>query len=76
MTEPHRPAGETTGWARLPRWQHIALIVLCGAVLIAAIINFIVSDSNRARVFHAVITIADGAVLITLVTAFLARTAQ
>ena len=68
------PERTVTGWARLPRWQHIALIVLCGVVMIAAVLNFLVSDSNRARVFHALITLVDGAVLVTLITAYLART--
>jgi hypothetical protein len=70
------PEGTVTGWARLPRWQHIALILLCGVVLIAAILNFLVSDSYRARAFHALITLVDGAVLITLITGYLARTSK
>jgi len=65
-----------TGWARLPRWQHVALIALCAVVLVAAILNFIVSDSYRARAFHALITAVDGFVLVTLITAYLARTAK
>lgn len=69
------PESGATGWARLPRWQHIVLMALCSVVLIAAIANFVVSDSNRARALHAALTIIDGAVLVTLITAYLRRTA-
>jgi hypothetical protein len=72
---PESPESPATGWARLPRWQHIVLIALCTVVLIAAIANFLVSDSNRARALHAALTIIDGAVLVTLITAYLRRTA-
>jgi hypothetical protein len=70
------PERTVTGWARLPRWQHAVLIALCTIALVAGIANFLVSDSYGARFFHAVFTIVDGAVLVTLVTAFLARTAK
>jgi hypothetical protein len=50
-------------------------MALCSVVLIAAIANFVVSDSNRARALHAALTIIDGAVLVTLITAYLRRTA-
>jgi hypothetical protein len=70
------PERTVTGWARLPRWQHVALIVLCTIVLVAGIANFLVSDSNRARVLHAALTIVDGAVLVTLITGLLARSAK
>ena len=70
------PERTVTGWARLPRWQHVVLIALCTVALAAGIANFLVSDSNRARVFHALFTIVDGAVLVTLITALLARTAK
>jgi hypothetical protein len=70
------PERTVTAWARLPRWQHVVLIVLCTIVLVAGIANFLVSDSNRARVFHAALTIVDGAVLVTLITGFLARSAK
>jgi hypothetical protein len=73
MNEPERPEVAATGWARLPRWQHVVLIVLCTIGLIAGIANFAVSDTNRARVFHAVFTILDGALLVTLISAYLAR---
>ena len=70
------PERTVTGWARLPRWQHLALIVLCAIVLIASILNFLVSDSYRARAFHVLITLVDGTVLVTLITAYLKRTAK
>jgi hypothetical protein len=70
------PERTVTGWARLPRWQHVALIVLCTVVLVAGIANFLVSDSNRARAFHAALTIVDGAALVTLITGLLARSAK
>jgi phage shock protein PspC (stress-responsive transcriptional regulator) len=71
------PDGErtATGWARLPRWQHVALMVLCVVGLVAGIANFLVSDSNRARLLHAAFSVVDGALLVTLITAYLARTA-
>jgi hypothetical protein len=74
--ETDRPQSTGTGWARLPRWQHVVLIMLCGVGLIAGIANFLVSDSNRARAFHTVFTIVDGAILVTLITAYLGRKAQ
>jgi uncharacterized membrane protein len=76
VTEPEQSRGTATGWARLPRWQHLVLIVLCGVVLIAGILNFLASDSNRACAFHAVLSVVDGVVLVTLITAYLRRTAQ
>ena len=74
--ESESPENTSTGWARLPRWQHIALIVLCTVGLFAGIANFLVSDSNRARAFHVVFTVLDGALLVILVTAYLARTQE
>lgn len=68
------PRRDATGWGRLPRWQHVVLMVLCGVVLAAGIANFLASDSNRARAFHAVLTVVDGVVLVTLITAYLRRT--
>ena len=65
---------EASGWARLPRWQHIALMVASTVVLVAAVANFLVTDSNGARVFHAFVAIAAGVVLVTLINAYLART--
>jgi phage shock protein PspC (stress-responsive transcriptional regulator) len=74
--EPESPENTATGWARLPRWQHIVLIALCTVGLIAGIANFLVSDSNRARVLHAVFTVLDGALLVYLITGYLARTKE
>jgi hypothetical protein len=73
MDEPGSGEATATGWARLPRWQHVVLIVLCIGGLIAGIANFLVADTNRARVFHAIFTIADGALLVFLITGYLAR---
>lgn len=72
--EPESPENTASGWARLPRWQHIVLIVLCIVGLFAGIANFLVSDTNRARVFHALLTVLDGALLVFLITGYLGRT--
>jgi len=76
MDEPRRPERTATGWARLPRWQHIGLMVLCTVVLVAGIANFLASDANGPRVLHAIVAIIAGGVLVTLITAYLARTAR
>jgi multisubunit Na+/H+ antiporter MnhC subunit len=76
MDEPDSPEATAAGWARLPRWQHVVLIVLCTVGLIAGIANFVVADSNRARVFHGLFTVADGVLLVFLITGYLARNRQ
>ena len=76
MDEPEKPEVTETGWARLPRWQHVVLIALCTIGLIAGIANFLVSDTNRSRVFHAAFTVADGVLLVILISAYLARKQQ
>ena len=75
MTPEPEPERTANGWARLPRWQHLVLMVLCVIGLIAGIANFLVSDSNRGRGLHAAFTVVDGAILVTLITAYLSRTA-
>jgi phage shock protein PspC (stress-responsive transcriptional regulator) len=75
MDEPDS-AGAAAGWARLPRWQHVVLIVLCIGGLIAGIANFLIADTNRARVFHAIFTVADAALLVFLISGYLARGRQ
>ena len=61
---------------RIPRWQHVVLIILCAAGLIAAVINVAVADSFRARGFHAFLGVLFVAALVRLVTAYLQRTAE
>jgi len=57
------------GWARLPRWQHVALIVLCSVGLVAAILNTAVA-SGGGRLLHVLFGLLDGAVLVTLVRSY------
>ena len=61
---------------RIPRWQHIVLVVLCAAGLIAAVINVAVADSFRARGLHVVLGVLFAAALVRLVTTYLQRTAE
>jgi len=63
------------GWARLPRWQHLALIVLCSFGLVAAIVN-VVATAGGDRLLHLLFGLLDGAVLATLVNAYWTRPAQ
>ncbi|MBV9412118.1 MAG: hypothetical protein JO148_11020 [Acidimicrobiia bacterium] len=74
--EPENSESTASGWTRLPRWQHIVLIALCTVGLFAGVANFLVSDSNRARVFHVLFTVLDGALLVFLITGYLARTKE
>ena len=67
MTEDE--GGLATGWARLPRWQHVALIVLCSVGLLAAILNT-AAASGGDRVLHLLFGLLDGAVLVTLVRSY------
>ena len=62
--------------SRIPRWQHIVLIVLCAAGLVAAVINVAVADSFRARGLHALLGVLFAAALVRLVTLYLQRTAE
>jgi len=72
-TEPEEPQGTASGWARLPRWQHIVLIVLCAFGLVAAIANVIVASSNVNRAVHASFGLVIGAVLVTLILSYQRR---
>ena len=72
-TEPEGPQDTSTGWARLPRWQHLVLIVLCAFGLVAAIANTVVASSNGNRGLHAVFGIVIFVVLITLITSYQRR---
>ena len=66
----------TSGWARLPRWQHLTLIVLCGAGLIAALANVVAADRLGNRVFHAAIAVVTIVLLVTLISAYRRRPRQ
>ena len=67
MSEPE--SGAAAGWARLPRWQHVALIVLCSVGLVAALLNTAVA-SGGDRLLHFLFGVLDGAVLVTLVRSY------
>jgi hypothetical protein len=71
--EPERPDGMTTGWARLPRWQHIALIALCVAGLVAAILNVVAADRLGNRLLHGAIAVITIVLLVTLISAYRRR---
>jgi uncharacterized membrane protein YfcA len=73
MAEPERPAVEARGWARLPRWQHLILILLCAAGLAAAIANAVVASTSGNRAMHAAFGLVVAVVLYTLVTSFRRR---
>jgi hypothetical protein len=61
---------------RIPRWQHVVLIVLCAAGLLAAVINVAVAGSWGARGLHAVLGLLLAAALVRLVTAYRERPAE
>jgi hypothetical protein len=62
-----------TGWARLPRWQHVTLIVLCVAGLVAALANAWVATTGGTRALHAAFGLVVAVVLVTLVTSYRRR---
>jgi len=66
VTDDEEPA---TGWARLPRWQHVALILLCSVGLLAAVLNAAVAAGGD-RVLHLLFGLLDGFVLVTLVRSY------
>jgi hypothetical protein len=70
---PERPDGTTTGWARLPRWQHGLLMAFCVIGLIAAVANVAAASSNGARGLHAAVALLDGGILVSLVIAYRRR---
>lgn len=72
-TGPDRPEGSATGWTRLPRWQHVVLIVLCAFGLVAAMANTIVASGNGNRGLHAAFGIVVAVVLITLISSYQRR---
>ena len=71
--EPEGTESIATGWARLPRWQHGVLIVLCAAGLVAAIANAVVASTNGNRAMHAGFGLVVAVVLVTLVSSFRRR---
>jgi predicted Co/Zn/Cd cation transporter (cation efflux family) len=72
-TDPEPAQDAATGWARLPRWQHLVLIVLCAFGLVAAVANTIVASSNGNRAIHLAFGVVVAVVLVTLITSFQRR---
>jgi uncharacterized membrane protein len=70
---PERSESSATGWARLPRWQHLVLIVLCVVGLVAAVANLAAASTNGNRALHAGIGLIVAVVLVTLVRSFRRR---
>jgi uncharacterized membrane protein YfcA len=62
-----------TGWARLPRWQHLTLIVLCSAGLVAAAANVLAAHHLSNRLLHGAIAVITIVLLVTLVSAYRRR---
>ncbi len=58
---------------RMPRWQHVVLMLLCVAGLVAAIANVAAADSWGARGLHALIGLLVAAALVRLVFAYRRR---
>ena len=72
-TGPERPESTATGWARLPRWQHVVLIVLSALGLVAAIANTIAASSRGSRALHGAFGLVLAVVLVTLIASFQRR---
>jgi membrane protein YdbS with pleckstrin-like domain len=72
-TEPQESEDAAKGWARLPRWQHLILIVLCLAGLVAAVANAWVATTSGNRAMHAGFGLVVAVVLVTLVTSYRRR---
>jgi hypothetical protein len=72
-TEPDEREDAARGWARLPRWQHVTLIVLSVVGLIAAIANAWVATTGGNRAMHAAFGLVVAVVLLTLVTSYRRR---
>ena len=73
MAEQEPPEGTATGWARLPVWQHRALIFLSVVGLVAALANAVVADSFLHLFPHVVIAVIAIVLLVTLISAYLRR---
>jgi len=67
---------DPAGWARLPRWQHITLIVLCAGGLVAALANVVAADRLGNRLLHVTIAIVTVVLLVTLISAYRRRPPQ
>jgi len=67
---------DPSGWARLPRWQHLTLIVLCEAGLVAALANVVAADRLGNRLLHVTIAIVTVVLLVTLISAYRRRPPQ
>lgn len=72
-TEPGENEDVARGWARLPRWQHVTLIVLSAVGLVAAIANAWVATTGGNRAMHVVFGLVVAGVLVTLVTSYRRR---
>ena len=72
-TEPDEREDAARGWARLPRWQHVTLIVLSAVGLVAAIANAWVARTGGNRATHVVFGLVVAVVLVTLVTSYRRR---
>jgi hypothetical protein len=73
MEGPERPDDIAAGWARLPRWQHLVLIVLCAVGLVAAIANVAAASTSGNRAVHAGFGLIVAVLLVTLVRSFRRR---
>ena len=74
--DPEPPGPTATGWARLPRWQHVVLTVLCALGLVAAIANTIVASSGGSRALHAALGLVLAVVLVMLIGSLRRRPRQ
>ncbi len=61
------------GWARLPRWQHVALIGFCVLAVVAAIANAVVARSNGNRAIHLAFGVLVAGVLSSLIASYRRR---
>jgi hypothetical protein len=61
---------------RMPRWQHVVLMLLCVAGLIAAIANVAAADAWGARGLHALVGLLIAAALVRLFIAYRRRPAE
>jgi predicted lysophospholipase L1 biosynthesis ABC-type transport system permease subunit len=64
---------DATGWARLPRWQHLTLIVLCCVGALAAVANVVAADRLGNRLLHGAIAVITVVLLVTLISAYRRR---
>ena len=55
---------------RLPGWQLVVLTVFAAAVLVAAVVNAVVTGAVSRRALHVVIGLVDAGLLVLLVRGF------